>query len=331
MRLLIRKMEDFGSIDRFFKLLGLTRRSTLPGRYPLTLTRSSLDDIKAHPTHWFVAEKTDGERAMLWFDSCRRTVVLVTRSLKLEPLQMKPPPPIDASTTAVDSDEPSCFVLDGEFVKQQSSSSSSSSSSQFVVFDLVSINNKPISAIDQISYPERLNQAKQCVRRIADSLVGIAVNLKTVYPVVDIGVLVGRLLRRATRTPTDGVVFTPATNGTGPGCCYKWKPPGSHTVDLLIKPPFFDHRGFLSTYCLAYEGTSGAVTLVTFQSIQVSPEDRVVCAGLDRPAVVETKFHNGRWRLLKQRPDKTKPNFIHVIVNCLEAEADRIVYHELVW
>lgn len=301
-------------VSALFRTLQLSPRGSLPGKFPLSLTRQNWQFIAANASRYCVANKTDGERMTIWlrpgaglwgFDRTLRPLLLARSEINEE------------------------LVLDCERCN-----------SRLVVFDLLYCKGK----IDAVTMPylERLQLADsrlEMVRGVLKCAEGgpariSEITIKNVYPVANIETAVGQLVSESIQSeiPSDGLVFTPQLDLPGFGV-FKWKSPGGHTVDLGLRPPFFDHRGLLISHCLAYDSESGALQSVIFQYLQITRAEhslfRDICQS-GGSCVVEAGWKNGRWHLLKVRADKSKPNFLHVIVNCLEAEADHIQLRDLV-
>lgn len=287
-------------LSSFFRTLGLPVRNSLPGKYPQTLTRASLRAIKSTPLvdSYFVAPKTDGERCMVFVRGL--TTWLIDRRLTVTRLYVANEPVLEGDT-----------VFDCELVDATHS---------IIVFDILAIRGERIS---NMPYDQRL-----CTLVTPEQLAAVvgptlSASLKRVYPVRELSLAWDAA--RTSAMPCDGLIFTPSSSNL---TCYKWKLPGTHTVDVEVRRPFFDHTGHLVMHCLAYDSVTRAVQGVVYQTTQITREEHAMIAPYDR-CIVEMAWFDGRWRIKKVRTDKNKPNFIHVIVNCLEAEADHIDSSEL--
>lgn len=190
-----------------------------------TLNRSVFDQIKSLDGY-FVTEKADGERAILYIDN--KIIALVSSKLKMD---FKPSKKIQkkASVTMIEK-----TIIDGEYVD-----------GVFYGFDIIYLQNKNV--MSQL-FPERVKLLSQGIE-IANEM-GVSAVAKT-YHVLDESnkKKIIKDLIKPDKHPykIDGLIFTNPNESYGESKHYKWKPAENNTIDFLIvkiKPDLIDFSKF---------------------------------------------------------------------------------------
>ena len=160
----------------------------------------------------------------------------------------------------------------------------------FYVYDAMMIGGENVCELNLI---QRMDKAVELIKKTPVIRGGFKMVPKNHVPLSDVGTL------DPFREGNDGLIFTPVDEPVRYGThetLFKWKPSEHITVDFM-----YDRDGFLCTQ-------AGAVAKANFRA-QVG-------------SIVECKFNEGKWELVKVRTDKTHSNnkrtFERTLVNIRE-------------
>ena len=253
-----------------------------PGQYPGAQLISA-DRSHFHGERRFWASvKTDGERALLFFDPATRTPWAVNRLMACRSFHCDGQSRLFAGEGSVLD----CELLEGgDFPK-------------FVVFDVLVFAG---TNVQHMCFRERLAH----IADIQDcSSGGMAFDLavKPFFRTTDTLSMFWFYAYCEASHPTDGVVFIDADAAYHPGRHWgmcKWKPAHLQTVDFLVGS---DGIGRLGDYDVAV-------------ALQPPPD----APGVWECALVDAATHPPTWRPVKPRPDKDKSNDLTSYTRTLDA------------
>ncbi|KAJ8610097.1 hypothetical protein CTAYLR_007100 [Chrysophaeum taylorii] len=267
-----------------------------PGPRAKPLRRRDLSVIGSEP--FLVAEKTDGERG--WFFQCGLGTFLLRRDLSV------------AEKLGDDGDDDKVAILDGEMISDQK---------LFVAFDAVRCDGEDVGAVETGGALERLARSRKLLER-EKTRRDWTIVAKTYWrpSAPDLETKIRRVLEtgefsgKDRTTKSDGLIFARARDVDGyyRAVCFKHKP--IVTIDFRL-------AGY----------RSGAVDAAV---VDGGVEHVVASIRLDRKyprrTIVECDYRDGEWRVLRERPDKSKPNSLRVAWAGLEALADRLTVEDIV-
>jgi hypothetical protein len=195
-------------------------------------------------------------------------------------------------------------ILDGELVD-----------STFVVHDAIEVLGKNVKVND---FDKRLKAIDAALQMFRGG--DIDVTPKGFAPVGDIGVLVKWM--EDNHIKNDGIVFYPIKGGIGyksQANFFKWKPPGYHTVDFLVK-------------------VKGATAeLITWAKSQETTYKKIKASGLvdlehfnGDGCIVEFLVQNQQFVPLKVRIDKPKGNNMYTVRKTLLNAKENIKVEDLI-
>eukprot|EP00455_Lapot_gusevi_P054196 TRINITY_DN8638_c0_g1_i4.p1 TRINITY_DN8638_c0_g1~~TRINITY_DN8638_c0_g1_i4.p1 ORF type:complete len:382 (-),score=64.41 TRINITY_DN8638_c0_g1_i4:132-1277(-) len=317
----------------------------LPGPLPVSLGRKHLRELRSR-AYW-VAEKTDGERYMLFID--HSAAYFVNRKFTCHML------PRSDLLASLASHGPT--LLDGELVQ-------TTIGWVYLIYDLVQSQGiryadmplpKRLEGIrEKVMAPYRYGQrqAEEKGETLPFTLIGktilpsskIGDTLKKIQPSHEGYVYAEHRSFGSISYKNDGLIFMAADSPFLPnfeGALLKWKWPELNSIDFKVIHPFFDRSNNLQLYCGARAGNerytdmlcrsipiSEATKNWLLQSIESLPsQDR---RGPDS-AVVECAYdpENSEWKVKKIRPDKATANFITTVIQTLESIIDNITIEDL--
>jgi len=317
----------------------------LPGPLPISITRAHLQQLSTHD--FWVSEKSDGERAMLYVSKARASAYLIDRKFCVKQVRHT----IYAELWGVDGDS----LMDGELVVSKDHCGNT-----FMVFDVLVINgtrtlerklSERLAHIGQDivapyrkrfppatnTFEEQLAYLPLIIRAKAFSRkhhlkAGVMDFIKPVPGapnewMYDDG---------KRRNKNDGVIFTPEDDNYW--CkkvpLLKWKHQGLDTIDFFTRSPWFDREGRLVLYSTANslpeeKGARSQTVTVHMRSTRLTPEKRAwFLAGVSgkEGAIVEMQYDSqtSSWQPKNFRWDKATPNFMTTVLSTMETIIDNV-------
>lgn len=201
-------------------------KNILPG--VTTLNRSVFDQIKKLDG-FYVTEKADGDRAVLYIDN--KTVAIVSSKLHTGFEKSKKVRDRNSVTMVQKT------IIDGEFVD-----------GVFYGFDIICLKNEVIM---DLKFPERMKRLTEGIKIAID--LGVKAHAKT-YHLVDPDKkesAIRNVYEGKYPYEIDGLIFTDPSETYGNTKHYKWKPAENNTIDFLmvkVTPSLIDFTKFDEEY-----------------------------------------------------------------------------------
>lgn len=314
---------------------------TLPGPLPVSITRSHLRHIEENK--YWVCEKSDGERAILYVMASSKKVYVVDRKMKFMRVTKGEEMYVRLYGQGGDT------VLDGEIIQNNNTPPLS-----MMVFDILVLNGERVAEKHLL---ERMSTIGTGVnlpykKAIADGIAHLlSIRVKTFAKKHHIETLFNCIHYDAATSEyeyrdekrhnrNDGLILTPAddTYFNKNAILLKWKWPELNTIDFVIKAPWFDDKNKLRLYTNAKVETTGGgggltgdtfirATEIDSKSEQILRRD-IIGRGLDR-VVVECAY-NGQWNIKNVRYDKNTANFITTVFSTMETIADNVTKEDMI-
>lgn len=317
--------------------------SRFPGTMALTLSRRHLGMIAN--SDYVVLEKSDGTRYMLY--AIADLVFLIDRLMNFYIVEPHPEL-LNIQTGGV---RHQLTIIDGELVRNQVTQQY-----EFLVYDAVVIDEN--FDIAQLDFRERMAAVETYVVNSRYTLPFAAgllrLRIKDYYEKRELRRLFARI-RKDMQTneyvyinndrrdgvicnENDGVIFTPVGKPYVVKNCdalLKWKPPHLNSVDFMLKLERTTHPRTQQPSVrakIAYKGERGNTML---REVHFPSRMRHEWAKqFDRynESIVELSYDRqaGEWRYIRQRDDKTTPNFSSTVIDTLESIAENMDRDELV-
>lgn len=294
-----------GDVIASLRRLWDTNYKGFPGTLCVSLERRHMDALKAFP--YFAAEKTDGERYLLYIMRYEgeNLVLLINRLCEVFILSMMYVPRKLYDGT----------IMDGELILNQQTDNY-----DYLVFDAVVVAG---SYVGKRHFSQRMGVLQEAMYhyRFHTDHDTLHVRMKVFLPCQDMRALVEHVDRMRDVYATDGIIFVPENIPVIPGRnfkMFKWKDAAMHTVDFMIAP---------NNELRVYGGHGQCVGVA-----HLVEEDLAVVDLLPMYTIVECKVVDaclGRWKLLKVRHDKSHPNDQMTYERTLLSIQDAITLKEL--
>lgn len=325
-----------------------------PGSMAVSLSRRHLGMIAKND--YVALEKSDGQRYMLF--ALKDLVLLIDRRMNFYVAAPNPRilvPEYDHEKLADPNFEPEFHdgtILDGELVFNQITNEY-----EYLIYDAVSINGD--TSVATKDFRERMMAAEVWVvswRVMTPDATGLLrLRCKDYFEKLEIRRLFHRIKKDdkgeylylnddrrdgAICNFNDGVIFTPVgLPYTVKNCeqLLKWKPPHLDSVDFkLLLEPYVDQKTQKPSCraSIAYSG-GGKRQLITLRQVYFPSKQRIEWAkNFDKyhESIVELSYDRklGEWRYIRQRDDKTTPNFASTVIGTMESIAEELLREELV-
>ncbi len=320
---------------------GSSRAPRFLGSNPVTFLPHYVPTIRyqvANNKPYYVAEKTDGVRYLLWIEPGAETAVLVNRAAHL--FQVKPHAPFKTLRHPI--------LLDGEMVRDVRTFKP-----VFLVFDVLASHGhthttQPFHVRQRTLATIALSTLNLPFRLVVKQYHPLAALKTAVFGAIQRHRLTGERLFRDREHNlvyrSDGVIFAPATpyrSGTD-RAFYKYKYPDELTVEFAVRYPKRGERLDTHQYQLCLNTKNGFYVYRTYRLQHMSPAEQTRIRALLSDAGGQRNHHGGsigefyydtqqgRWMLLHARADKTQPNLVNVLVDTLELLTQKITAKKLV-
>jgi len=313
----------------------------LPGPMPVTLTATLVDMLRTSGSEYLVCEKTDGERMMFYIQSYPTDAYFVDRSFRFYQLKNR-------AYTDMFKQVRGDTLVDGELIKIQGQLF-------YFIFDAIVVQGEVVRDMD---LKMRLKKSEQVIWSLehyfnerGQQPLPVLFFQKKFFELPDIAALLNRIHKQEgegeymyvgsdegqPNRKNDGVIFTRAPSNylmREPNALVKWKWFDKNTIDLAVKEPYFDERGYL----LLYAGWKQK-QLILFTRSQLTRTQQakfedlrqeMLFRGHSRDTfIVECAFKADTqfWVPMNNRPDKETPNFIttctnmmHVLIDCVRGK-----------
>jgi hypothetical protein len=320
----------------------VTKKRTFAGAMPVALRRSELAKLVQEACDYYVSEKSDGLRVMLYVSM--HGIFFIERTLKIYEVLAR-------GSYFFTLARPE-LLLDGELVVRQDVSNRLC----FMAFELYALNGESLAetklpdrlkriALNVVAPLRRHLESTKDAQREPFDLLG-----KQFWPLSELDALLAHVKTAngkhfysdARRYHfTDGFVFTPAhaeRKGLFPYTntrLYKLKQCSQNTVDLRLC--FGSRRTVAASLCALASGT-GTGTGTSSEEIECEvttsdhfePHDEQRLRTLAARSIVEVWYDgdSARWRLQGVR-EKTRPNHISVVIDTLASAQERLGIAEL--
>lgn len=326
-----------------------------PGSMAVSLSRRHLGMIAKND--YVALEKSDGQRYMLF--ALNTSVFLIDRRMNFYVAEPNPQiivPESDHERRADPNYQPELHhgtILDGELVLNQITNEY-----EYLIYDAVAINGD--NRVATKGFRERMSAAEVwvvCWRvRTPDATGLLRLRCKDYFEKVEIRRLFYRIKKDdkgeyiylnddrrdgAICNYNDGVIFTPVgLPYTVKNCeqLLKWKPPHLDSVDfkLLLEPEVDKKTQKPSCRAsIAYSG-GGKHKLITLRQVYFPSWQRIEWAknfNKYHESIVELSYDRkkkGEWKYIRQREDKSAPNFASTVISTMESIAEELLREELV-
>lgn len=271
-------------IKEFVSAFWPESQGVFPGAQPVSVERKDFDTLTS--AGYVMCAKLDGERFFLVaVDGC--DPVLMNRRMDILPTDIRFNPYVAKKG----------LLLDGELID-----------GVFVVHDAVHVIGRTVK---DLPHYERIRIARAAVRMATAGQVFIK---QFFLPNDSEG-----LKTAMNNCRNDGVVLYPIADPVGcrtQSNFFKWKPPGHHTVDFLVKP-----------------GKDGNVKLITWSNKREKVYATVPTPPFPVPGVVEfnTVIENDKVRFdpIKARPDKHQGNSMFTLTRTILNVKENISFEEI--
>ena len=341
------------------------RYRSLPGPLPISFARKHIQQLINN--EYYVCEKSDGERAILYINSAEQCAYIVDRKFQFRRFT--------DSTFYCRLCAHGDTVVDGEIlalpndndVSKTSDNIVTQSTHVFMMFDCMVVDGTNVS---QLKLSERLrSMVRHVVEPYNQFIVQSTYHNYSVTPLqLKVKFMVGKkyfnelrkLVVESSTAPghyiftridskgqrqqngNDGFIFTPENDSYMQSTInglLKWKWPGMNTVDMRIVSPFYNDNGELNLYTQANtldynHNTSDRASDVLMRSTAVSNESQQKLnqlLGNSSDAIIEFSYNSktGEWIPHNRRTDKNSPNFITTVISTLETIIDNVTINEL--
>lgn len=327
-----------------------------PGSMAVSLSRRHLGMIARND--YVALEKSDGQRYMLF--ALKSLVVLIDRRMNFYAAAPNPRilvPEHNHEKLCDPNFQPELHdgtILDGELVFNQITNDY-----EYLIYDAVAINGD--TSVATKDFRERMMAAEVWVvswRVVTPEATGLLrLRCKDYFEKREIRRLFHRIKKDdkgeyvylnddrrdgAICNFNDGVIFTPVgLPYTVKNCeqLLKWKPPHLDSVDfkLLLEPETDKKTQKPSCRAsIAYSGGGGGKgKLITLRQVYFPTKQRIEWAKnfhKYHESIVELSYDRkmGEWRYIRQREDKTSPNFASTVIGTMESIAEELLREELV-
>ncbi|KAI6660371.1 mRNA-capping enzyme-like [Oopsacas minuta] len=296
-----------------------------PGSQPVTLDRNRLDNLKEHP--YWVSWKADGTRYMMYIQD-RGAVFLIRRDAKVFPISEITFP----SRKGNDTNHVKETLLDCEMVLE--TKQNNVERAYLLIYDVVAFGGDP--QFGQLPHSERMKILKcdiykpredAAIRQDIDKRrEPFSIRLKEFFPLVDTGYIYKNYIPKL-QHGNDGLILSRENEGYIPGRCdtlLKWKPPALNSIDFRLKIENVEAReGLLAekTYNLMVlkDGRKDEMSFIKLDPRDMK-KDGFNPLEFDNKIIECTyiKVEN-RFKILRQRTDKTQPNTYSTAQNVWES------------
>lgn len=319
----------------FLNAMKLPHCTDFPGSMPVTFSRRHFHLIQN--TDYMVSEKTDGHRYMLLV--CSSGAFLIDRKFFFYRLDNC------TGLVALFSQGDTVTLLDGELVRHLKDGNI-----VYLLFDVVQINGEYFGdrslkhRLESIGksvvqpYREEIGK-KDSMLIFPFTLCGkkfmLKRDIRSLFNLIKEEPDGSRCFSDGTRNhKTDGIIFTPTDPPYGLHTCtnlFKWKFLDKQTVDFRAK-----RVGNSSEEFDLFIGIKGGETKAF--NVVFSAEDASRLAtdfahhNRNDEAIIECGYDrlHGLWKYVTIRPDKTKPNFVRVMLETLFAIAEAVTKEEVI-
>ncbi len=312
----------------------------VPGPMPISILRSNLKTLSDN--QYWVAEKSDGDRYLLFYSSARKQCYLIGRKFDL----LKVPGDLLPHMFSGGGDS----LLDGEVVEEWVSGQKRPA---YLVFDIVAFHGvhygeQPLS--------KRLQQIGKSVgeyrRMEGKGFCPFIVQSKTFYKKEHVSEMLKKIERKVsssghveywfseTRTAglrmnlNDGVILTPELGGymQRHAPILKWKFLELNTIDVEIRPEDVRNANqkTIPVYCKGRNPSGGRDAVSLFlreipMPARINEYFATVRSGA-RFCIVEIGYDKtkGKWVIHRARPDKGQANFITTCMGTFDALIDNV-------
>jgi len=331
------------------------RRRRMPGPLPQPVTRANLRLLRSED--YWVAEKSDGDRYMLFYASSghQRGCYLIGRKTLL----LRIP-----GTFFNEMFGHHDCLLDGELVYETQNDVKRHA---YLVFDAVTYNGRNVG--DQ-KLADRLKLVSEVVgkyrRHEKITSPPFAMQSKTIVPKKHVKRILNCITKHTqtdAHTPhpdywftekrsvgkrgnkNDGVIFTPSEGGFMQRKIpiLKWKFPDLQTIDVSILKHELneslgrsrDRKGWMQDQLPVYCKGKDKHDLTYLRQIAVPRDPKVIREILncrESSVIVEVGYdkNQGHWLIYRTRLDKKKPNFIATVMGTFDALIDNITRQTLI-
>ncbi|KAI8376276.1 mRNA capping enzyme, catalytic domain-containing protein [Radiomyces spectabilis] len=300
-----------------------------PGSQPVTFDAKHLRDLERED--YFVCEKNDGERYLLFFVHSPKgpAAFLFDRNRIWYYV-----PNLVFPLRGREKEYLKDTLMDGELVMDKDNDQTSW---RFLVFDLMAINAVPVT---QRSFNTRLGMAQQeVIQPFNASLRHVprppfTIELKKMERSYGLHLVFDQVAK--SKHESDGVIFTPVKHPYVSGTCeklLKWKPPEHHTVDFRISARWSkEHKPIYSLEVLSH-----GVTYKFYDQFQPEPalasqwkshlpDGRIAEFRYDpnwEMTIIEQGYapttRKGGWRFVRFRDDKGAANDESMVKNTMRS------------
>jgi hypothetical protein len=305
-----------------------------PGSLPITFLRHYFPQLNASKQSYAVAEKTDGERYLM-FARPGQPLLLVNRSTDFLPVRTT------KRTTFLHP-----IVLDGEMVRD-----ARSFAPVFLVFDVLALKDDAL-----LELPFRERQRHLANMRFDTLHAPFKVAQKHYHPLSKLKSDVFQCIRRHPLTKerlfydnanqlvyrTDGVIFQPNRPyrmGTDYSF-FKYKYADELTVEFALRYALRGGQCDRQRYqlCLTQRGSRQFHVYRTYALRNVAPDERtrltrLLDSGTSHTLAIGEFCYDakiGRWVLVAPRYDKRRPNVVDILLDTLELLTQKLTPKQLV-
>lgn len=320
----------------------------VPGPMPISILRSNLNVLTKY--QYWVAEKSDGDRYLLFYSSKRKQCYLIGRKFNLH----KVPGDLLPQMFAGGGDS----LLDGEIVQELVGGQERPA---YLVFDIVAFRGVHIGEEPLSKRLQQIGRAVGEYRKLeGKGSCPFVIQSKTFYKKEHVSEMLKKIERKVSskghveywfsekrsaglrRNRNDGIIFTPETGGymQRHSSILKWKFLELNTIDVQIQQR--DIRNYnqkkLPVYCKGRNPSGGQAVNLFLREIPMpanisdyfpfTPRSLAPCPiyRVSTSAIVEIGYdkNKGQWVIHRARPDKGQPNFITTCMGTLDALIDNV-------
>ena len=299
-------------------LLGMKlKRDYFPGAQPVTVERKNFETIKKEK--YMICEKSDGERAVLILINIndKPMCFIINRNNELYFMDFSFKKEVFEGS-----------IFDGEIIKTKKTADSEGSWN-YLIHDCMVYNGTSFMKISHcLRYACVVDFiTKRYINKLTDCF-----NIKTklFYNYSDLIAKTWEHICKNTENEIDGLIFTPINEPIKFGRQYsllKWKEPGNHTMDLLVKKMYkkinlygYKKSGNYIFKTFSVESTNG------MELIKYCTTNRIL-DNLKEGIIIEFKysFENDLFTPYRIRLDKIHPNGEITIINTLKNIEESII------
>ena len=296
---------DMGSMKKHTVLENFKKLHTsaypFPGSNPVSIERDNYQTLLRTP--YWVCEKTDGIRYMLYMDTIESQKVsfLINRRLDIERIRITVP---DAWYNGT--------LLDGELTEDMVNHSKI-----FLVFDVLAVAGT--NHVHEESFIKRWRFFADSIESLAyhhDDKDSFAIVLKQFFKLKDISRFERYLENIRDRFKTDGLILTPEKQVITPGRnmqMFKWKESKNNTCDFFIK--------ICSNKVMAHVYDLKNKKLHFVCEVDKTPD-------MESGDVYECSYVDKKWVPKIKRTDKKYPNDLNTFTKTLLNIEENIKFHE---